>query len=354
MRTTQFYSRSFSVLGLIAAMVATTTGAQARSGFLYVTVDRTIANGNPIDNSTGGYTGVDVGEDSSANPFYGIHADLVGVQIGNAISVVNDGTVHFTNNSFTQYLYAEDSSTILFDSGVANSGVSVSGTAHLTFTGSAATNDIGTGDTATVTITGGAISNHAGATGNGHLDISGGFVDHVTADTYGTVSFGGTASTNRLFAQENSTITFTGGTISGYLYAANDSITNMSGGYAEEIRLLGNAVVNVTGGSIGPNTIVGLSSAAVTNIFGTGLVYSNPTASTFAGNNGMLWDLSGTLENGDTLSTHYFDISGNMVVPQGLNFNPSGVTVPEGSTVVLLGLALPLIGAVRVARRRKK
>src|ERR1700712_117978 len=100
MRTTQFYSRGFSVLGLIAAMVATTNGAQARSGFLYVTADRTIANGSPIDNSTGGYTGIDVGEDASTTPFFGVHADLTGVQIGNALSTVNDSNVHFTNSSF--------------------------------------------------------------------------------------------------------------------------------------------------------------------------------------------------------------------------------------------------------------
>ena len=287
-----------------------------------------------------------------AEPRYtNVHADLVGVTDSWYLETFSNSIVNVTNNTYAEYLSAEEQSDVTMLSGTVNSGTTVADHAKLTFGGTARTNDIGIGANAAVQVTGGLITNHVGTEGNGQLDITGGSVGYsVVAGGLGNVQFGGSATTVNFFGQENATATIAGGSITGFLETLGASHVTVTGGDIAEVRLLGTSTVDISGGHIGPHTLYGLSASATVNLFGTGFVFANPTAGTFNGSSGYYWDVTGTLLNGDTLSTRYFDTSGNTNAPQGLQINPA--TVPENGTLTLLAAALSCVGLV--AYRRTK
>ena len=324
----------FATAPLLLAMFGTVTAHAA----LYVSSDRTIAGGNPIRSSD---FGVYVGRDINNTRYTGVHADLVGATDSWNLETLSDSIVT-ASNTYIEQMYVQENSTATVTGGIINNGINVSDLGMFTLTGGTLTTSVAVssaapvlpgGKRATANILGGSFNNFARASNYGVLNISGGtFANAVIGGDNASVAFGGTASTLHMYATENAHITVTGGSIG-------------------DLRVSNNAVVDVYGGIISPNTVYGLSPTSMVNFYGNNLQYSNPTAGTFAGNNGFYWDLSGTLQNGDTLSTRLFDQGGTASAPTTLHFNPVATVVPEaGSAILALGSVIPF---VLFARRRR-
>lgn len=328
-----------TLLATTASLLVLLFGTLPTHGALYVTSDRTISGGNPINSSE---FGIYIGRDAVNNRYTGVDADLVGATDSWNLETLSDSVVSIRNNTYIEQMYAQEDSTVTVNSAIINNGITVNGHANLTILG-VLTTSIGIysdapmlpGDKrATANISGGTFNNAATVTGYGVLNLSGGsFGNAVIGFNNAEITFGGTASTLHMYAYDNSHITVTGGTIG-------------------DVRVIGNGVVDVYGGVISPNTVYGLSPTALVNFYGTNLQYSNPTAGTFGGNDGYYWDLTGTLQNGDLLSTRLFEQGGTGNAPSTIQFNPNVTAVPEAGTGILWACGMFPIATIVLRRRR--
>ena len=124
-----------------------------------------------------------------------------------------------------------------------------------------------------------------------------------------------------------------------YWYACGPSTAHVSGGRISELVTYATSTANVNGGSFDQLETYDTS---VLDLFGTGL------SETFLESDSdyQLNDVTGTLQDGDSLNALYFDYGGK------LSFNSP---VPEVSSVVSLGVLLMLgLGGMAVNARRRK
>ena len=324
----------FCLSGVLALL-----SAPAAHAGLYVAADRTVAGGNPITSTD---FGVYVGRDAANNRFAGVHADLVGAHDSWNLESLSDSVVSVTSGTYIEQLYAQENSTVTVTGGLINNGINVSDRALLTLMGGTSTTQIAVssavptlpgGKRATANVLGGSFNNGAQSSNYGILNISGGsFANAVIGFGNSEITYGGTATTLHMYAYDTTHISVTGGDIG-------------------DLRVANAGVVDVYGGRISPNTVYAQSQTAVINFYGNNLQFSNPTAGTFGGSGGFYWDLSGTLRNGDALSTRLFDAGGGVTAPTTIRFNPTAA-VPESGTGLLLTCVVLPVAAIASRRRR--
>ena len=226
-----------------------------------------------------------------------------------------------------------------------NSGVvNIGGTTVATYT---STSGVGS----TMNITGGTVV-HNSVAAYGITNITGGAFGTDGGDirsgsgiivyNIGTLNFGGAASTNLLKAVGKGTANITGGTI-GDIYI---------GGQSDGVN---DGIFNLYGGKINQNTIRA-SNEGILNLYGTGLTLSSALGR--GSENGNFYTdylITGRLQNGDALNTHFYDFDRGLSVGDpnsgtgNLRFF-AAAAAPEPATIALL--ALPLLSlAVRQRRR---
>lgn len=397
---------NLSAATLLAALALPAAAAE------FITSNRTLANGNPLN---GNYIGqeVIVGLTAARQPVLNVQVDVVAPalfsysdQTGGGIRAASNSIVRIQGGTFNQISGTGFGGGLsLIDT--ATGAISGGTLRHLSLAGAAA----GVAG-ARAAVSGGLIE-HGGpaivaAVNNGTLDISGGTLRATGAGAPGISGAGGSVITvsgglvqsvtgAAIYIAQDSALTVTGGTVTGgrggggqwgvRMEGAN-LMGRFSGGtinggvradaYSFQTALqatLGgslavnggvfaynNAAVNVTGGSytdfagaaasffaMGSNTI---------NFFGSDLALSGPTpGSVFETNNytGNFYTFtSGVFANGQSaVGLRLFDalsVANNPLVG-GFTLN-AVAAVPETATWLMMVLALPALGAA-VKRQRK-
>ncbi|MDX1930986.1 MAG: PEP-CTERM sorting domain-containing protein [Capsulimonadales bacterium] len=307
------HSRPLAVtLGLCFLLTSVSRTVQAQD--LFVTSDRTILLGNPIN---GDFSSVIVGTDLDTNPFPNVTADFTGGTVTNGIAAYNaanvtilDGVIGAVPADFTAStaLGVFQGSTVTMTGGTLLSHVQVGNWAFndgtfSTFTlsgGSAAYLFNGYGGV--TNITGGSI---LGIPGNdvypfgivqndndGVLNITGGVIQGIFGSNFegGIINFGGTALADRLTLSSfgnNQTANITGGTLGGLL-VGSIGVANISGGTigGDGIRITESGIVNLTGSGLTVN-VTGVE-GSFDGSLGVNLVITN-------------YSLTGTLSDGTAI-----------------------------------------------------
>ena len=188
----------------------------------------------------------------------------------------------------------------------------------------------------------------------GTLNVYGGTINGDTSLlSFGSVNvFGGTISS---FTTAYTGISNVNGGQIGFLEAVSGGTTNLFDGTVDRGFATDSGIINVYGGTISRDTLYNykLPLWGVYNLFGTNFNVANPQRVTvnneFGNRDGVMWDVTGTLFNGNRLDTRYFEEGGDISATARLNLINASAA-PEPDTLVLLGIALPLAG---VAMRRR-
>ncbi len=395
-------------LGLSALFTALALPAGAQ---VFVSSDRTVAGGNPLNGTYYGQS-VLVGASGAANGIItrvaNITADVVDPalfsysdQTGGGLGAYSNSVVRIAGATFTQhsptgfggYANALDTAHVFVNGGNLR-GLSTAGAApgaagaQITVNGGVTQNGIGGVAyivNGALTVNGGTLraqgGNAAIAMGQGSVvNINGGLVESAAGSAVylgsdsaltmngGTVtgSAGGGPRWGVRVESVTNTARLQGGTVNGGLRAdAVNSVTNtqaaLGGGVAVNggVFAYGNAAIDVTGGSYtrfsGADASFFAMGVNTVNFFGTDLALSAPTAGTVFESNTFVGNFytftSGTFSDGQSaVGLRLFDavsIAGN-ALPGGFTLNPS--PVPEPSSALLLLLSLPALGAIM--RRR--
>lgn len=286
-----------SVIGL-SLWAAPTASAQS----LYVTADRTIAGGNPIN---GTFTDIRVGTDAANAPFPNLTADVTGGTLG-FLNALNRSTVNISGGTlgrppegfiFYSSLNIAQGSTVNMTGGslIGFVGVRSTGSDGLVNTfnmsGGTVISFIQNENGGIVNITGGTVTgnddfNAVSNYGSGTVNVTGGSVASILGASFfgpgGTVNFGGTASTN--------------------------SITSLGG------------TINISGGTFGSGGVT-VRDTGITNFTGSGLTVTEVSTGPFYDENFGVnlflssYTLSGTLSNGEAVNT---------TISAGASFTNSG------------------------------
>ncbi len=221
---------------------------------------------------------------------------------------------------------------------------------------------------------------------------AGSVVQNVRAFNASRIVVSGGAATS-LRAEDTARLFMNYGTVSGNIAVTENGRLTMGGGSAASVTVSDNGIANITdgtvgtvtanagataylfdgtftdlvaaggdiyvyGGSISENTISAYGDGTV-SLFGNDLLLDFTSAMTgtdAAGISGTFYDLTGTLTDGTTLDTRFFDADGGHTFGQGaanapLFFNGVAV-VPEAGTLALFTLAG--IGTVGLVARRRR
>lgn len=395
---------------LAAALLLSTLALPVSAQF--ITSDRTIANGNPLNGNYIGQTVV-VGASSIVNGIVtrvpNVRVDVVAPalfsysdQTGGGIAAYSNSVVRIQGGTFNQ----------ISGSGFGG-GASVSDTATLIINGgtlrAVSASGAGAGAAgARITLNGGLVENGVAGVAyivNGTLDVNGGTL-RATGGQSGIAGGGGSVITVNgglvqslqgaaVYLDSNSVFSMTGGTVSGgsggvaqwgvraqalsttavlrggtvnggmrtdalnsqvLPQAALGGSVTVNGG----VFAYGNAAVDVTGGSFtrfaGADASFFAMGSSTINFFGDSLALSGPTAgNVFELNNyvGNFYTFtSGTFSDGQSaVGLRLFDatsVAGNLL-GGGFTLNPS--PVPEPAAWLLMLLALPALG---MALRRQR
>jgi hypothetical protein len=293
------------VYKVISTSFATLTvnGGDFPNGIYVRSSGQALLNGGKISNvlaESSGYVAIN-GATISGNVYADTHATvgMTAGEVNGTISVQNASVASMTGGTASEVIVGSGGTFLLFD-----------GHPHTV-------NSIASG--ASVAIFDGIISNQLTASNGGYASVNGGVILEVLARDSGRIDiFGG--EIGRVFAD---------------------------GGE-----------VNIFGGTIEPSTLVnfGIGDGALDSLFtinGSNLQLTNPLAGIFSDDsndyNGIFWDLTGILDNGDILSTRYFDFNGALTGPAGIMLvNTSTVPLPTAFWLFLSGIA----GMARVAMKK--
>ncbi len=375
----------------------------------FITINRTIAGNNPLDDNHNGST-VFVGVNSAFTQFPTVQVDVIDPasfgyndQTGGGIAVYGDSTLNVLGGTFA----------VTGGTGAPGGGISLNGTSHgfvsggninyLYLSGAAA----GAGG-ATATVTGGTISagnriisqvsngtiHVAGGTlfansgqpgiagGAGAVvNVSGGAVRSASGSgifltdpsallsvTGGTIPGAGPGAQQRGIYVDSlaQPASITGGTINGgittSIFGNPTSVQATIGGNAtvsNGVFAYGNAQVDIFGGNFGVEYASAASFLAMgdqtINFYGTNLALSGPTpGSVFDTNNiqGNFYTfLSGTFQDGQSaVGLRLFDATGAGAAG-GFSIRPAS-SAPEPSALALI-LVSPLLSALALRRNKK-
>jgi hypothetical protein len=393
--------RALAALG--AATVLLTAAAGTARAQLYVTSDRTVANGNPINESLFGVP-VYVGLASNGTEAPGVRVDVVdpaslGVSnfTGGGLGAYSTSVVNVLGGSVGS-LGASGNSVVTV-SGGSHGGIGTSASGTMILNGGTVTTSGGaigcyvTGGSLTVnagvtvnsnfavSVAGGAATLNGGTFGvagpppsvnaygvnvgtTGSLTVNGGLIRSGVSTNSGTASLirGGEVR-GGLNADLGGVLNVTGGTILGSVISAaangspGTSLISVSGGAFSggDFQLFTAGTARVSGGAFADATFALLGSGSL-DFFGAGLAltgigagsYTNPNTYYGASNyTGQFFRLTGTLADGTAIDRPVFRADG----ATGTARINNTVTVPEPGTLALA--ALPLLGIAAGRARRK-
>lgn len=318
-----------------AATFALLAAAPARAT-TYITSDRSIAGGNPLNTPTGGLV---IGRAGNGSFFSGVDLDITaGAAIGSGdVSAYSDSrtTIHAgTFNAPWNNVSAEYSS------------VTIDQAAQLRLTGNV---NLGI----------------VRVQGSGNFEMDAGRVGplQVTgAEARATVNGGTVASRNSFTISEASSqgaqLTFNGGSTVGVVRASGGGLTRVNGGSHNLLHASSRGFVELAGGlPASGGQLVATNKGAGTEgfftVFGTGLSLSNAFAGSFYDptyvitNPGVFFTLTGTLLDGQEIRATYFEEGLQIGQAARLISFTSAVPEPGAWALMLAGL-----GVVTVFRRR--
>lgn len=397
-----------ALMALPALLAAALPAAAAE----FITTNRTVAGGNPLN---GNYIGqqVIVGLTAAQQPVLNVQVDVVAPalfsysdQTGGGIRAASNSVVRIQGGTFNQItgtgfgggLELNDAATGAISGGtlrhlsVAGAAAGVAG-ARATVSGGLIENGVAgvaAVNNGTLHVSGGTLR----STGNGQsaiaggagsvIQVSGGLLQSTTgaaiyiaqnsslAITGGTVTGGASGGGQWGVRMEGANLMgqFSGGTINGGVRADAYSFqtalqATLGGSLAVNggVFAYNNAAVNVTGGSYtdfagaAPSASFLAMGSNTINFFGSGLALSGPTAgSVFETNNyvGNFYTFtSGVFADGQSaVGLRLFDATSVANNPLLGGFTLNAVAaVPEPATWLMMMLALPALGAVVRQRR---
>jgi hypothetical protein len=395
---------------LAAALLLSTLAMPASAQF--ITSDRTIANGNPLNGNYIGQTvwvGVSSVVNGVVNRVPNVQVDVVAPavfsyndQTGGGLAAYSNSVVRVQGGTFNQVsgtgfgggASASDTASLIINGGTlravsaAGAGAGTAG-ARITMNGGFVENGVaGVANitNGTLDVNGGTLraqgsqSGIAGGTGS-VINVSGGLVqslqgaaiyigqDSALTMTGGTATAGpgGVAQWGVRLASANLTAALRGGTVNGGVWAdaaPNQSTRQATLGGSLSVNggvfAYGNAALDVTGGNYtrfaGADASFFAMGSNSINFYGTNLALSGPTAGNVFELNNYIGNFytftSGTFADGQSaVGLRLFDavsVAGNQL-GGGFTLNPS--PVPEPATALLLLIAVPAIG-VAIRRRR--
>ena len=355
---------------------------------LFVSSDRTIANGMPIN---GTFDTVTIGRDNNAVNYNGVHADITGGVYNNDLMSYNTSTVNVTGGNFKKNIGTFDKTRLNFggsaqviqinannqtvtnitggviglDSGfVSVGGVSANDKAKVNISGGTILGSLTSNDSSVINITGGDLTNvFPTTTGNSAMNLTGGAIGYINSFGNSSISVGGTAKVIAINAVEFNPITVTGGVITYNLASgAAGATVSISGGTLGDIQGWGSDI-DITGGKMSGHILANIGdiltpfySNSAFRLSGYGLMLSNSLAGTYDDGfgdtvSGVYWDLNGILQNGDPIHARYFDDSGNLSAASNITLITA---VPEPGSAAMVLTALLASGTTILIRKSRK
>jgi hypothetical protein len=245
--------------------------APVRAQDLFVTSNRTIGGGNPVN---GNYNQVAIGFDAARTPFPGVHADITGGSIISLLAsfqnvvTISGGSIGIDPGPgasvIMSAIVAGSGSTFTITGGTINSFLSFGNRGSSNHDLNALVITGGTlpylevYDDSQVTITGGVAQANGAFTrgalinqGNGTFDVTGGTSDFIGQFGSGTFNFGGVATTDtfNFGGFGGGTANITGGAIS-HLNGSGFATSIVSGGTIGGVSVGGNSFLTLNGSGL--------------------------------------------------------------------------------------------------------
>ena len=314
---------------------------------LYLTTD---------SNVNGLYNGVYVGHDASDT-----------VQASPTVSVTTGtdiGSLNTSNHSDTKVsdgdigsLYAAGDSTVEMSGGTVAVYMVTNDNAVVTITGGEVNDYVLSGDNSQVILDGGLLNNAVHPFGNASFVLKSGIVGGSSSSLdQSTVRIEGGQFQGLLDAKGNSAVTMTDGTLD-QLIVEDAAQATFFGGVIGEVDGIG-GLVTISGGTF--STLTNLVTGGMTfHLVGSNFAFQNPYAASAFNVDGIAWNLTGVLADGESLDVVYFEGGGsfsgvNAVATTDGIFLPGAVAVPESGSLLLFAPALLGLAVFGFRMRRHK
>lgn len=370
---------------LAALAVATATASHAQNTF--ITTDRTVANGNPYAATTAGtiHIGTTVANGSVLVP--DVNVDIVAPASALGMNARSTSRVNMTGGSVQGFQLFDDAQFTVSGGTTGNSSIGyVTGAndrSRITVTGGTFQNGFGLTESAVGAVSGGTFNKGVSAAGNSRLTIQAGTFNSIGANGAAVVDvLGGTFRYSTTPSSQSgapvpvssgvgsgATMNIYGGNFAAQMLAVSQagSTANIAGGSHGRLQAFVGGVFNVSGGVFNDSLLCSFGSASTSygeyNLVGTGFSLTNARAWTLTdqyvnGFTGTMYDLRGTLADGNPVISRYF--VQNQTAAQGASGGVAGITfaapavVPEGNTFALCVLPLVVLSMTALRRREAR
>ena len=307
---------------ILCLSVFTLSAAQAET---YITTDRTVAGGNPLNSFLGSQSSLYIGQASDASFVGGVDVDIVtGAFLNGDLRARGDSRTTIYGGNFTH-----------FANGYPLSGLTLAQTAQVRLAGNVRFAVAVVDDQATLQMDAGQVDGiqvHDTA----RARVTGGLIQSQNfpsiAEAYGA----------------GARLELSGGQTSGVVRVAGGGAVSVSGGSYNNL-LAYNGLIEVAGGlsELGGRLGTGNTGLGRFMFYGSDFVLSNPVAGAYYDPTywlsaaGVFYTLTGTLLNGQYISASYFEEGLSLgQAPRNIGFSTSPVPEPAGGAMLALGLLL--------------
>ncbi len=254
-----------SAFAIAATTILSATVASAQT--LYVTADRTVVGGNPINVS--GFTNVTVGRNAVDANFFDVDADVIG-GVSESLRVFNDSTVNLNAGRFDGFASSINGTSVL------NINQSIINDIDGNEDGRIVLNDGEIDDLVlndfSVGIINGGFVRSMTLSNRSELTINGGALESLIANTNSEVTVNGGTIQDNIGIQDSSVIDIFAGTFGDdaadrFNVENNARLNFKNGNVSASIRTRNNARTTIEGGNFA-STIRGADSTSLTSISG--------------------------------------------------------------------------------------